>query len=315
MNKTELLAAANEKYFSHAVIGTINQQQVDYVCADEGSKQFYYDLASLTKVLGTTTHILQLCSQSQQLLFTPVNHILPVYPNLTMTVRELLLHKSGLQASFSNKWHLTWEGVVKYFQEFRCNGNDSVEYSDVGYVLLGQIIEEIDGETLDRTLKKHVFDPLNLHDTSFGPVSEKWTIPSEYKKQRGLVCGEVNDTTAYILGKPIGSAGIFSTIEDVMLFTGQLINNQTIDGNAIFSKELFQTLLHTNQQGRTLGWEVKEKYFYHTGFTGTSIGWNPQTKQGLVVLSNRLIYAREDAGFFSWREQLYNNFFMEELGK
>lgn len=271
-----------------------------------------YDLASLTKVIGTTTRILQLIDEHQLTLHTPVYEALPQYPGLAMTVTDLLLHRSGLPADFDNKAGLTPTRVKEYFQAATYSGSQETTYSDLGYLLLGEIIQTLDGQTLEDSFQQYIFQPLEMYSTSYHPKELRQAIPTEQTVSRGVIQGIVHDSKGYLLGE-IGSAGLFSTLHDVSQFVGSYLRNQCGAG-PLFSKQLLTALQQTNHHGRTYGWLIRQgatgqPYFFHTGFTGTAVGFSFQQQKGLVLLTNRIHPVRTDNGFLARRLALYDNYF------
>lgn len=268
----------------------------------------YYDLASLSKVVGTTSRILQLEAAGELSLDTPVCRLLPSFPWEDITVGNLMLHNSGLPAEIPDKASLTRETILErlYGTEPESAPGRRFLYSDVGYILLGLIIREGEGlkehVSLDESFRRHIFGPLGMDHTSF-PSSRKEgaCVPTEKTEKRGLICGEIHDSKAWILGES-GSAGLFSTLEDLARFV-QAYLRQSGD---LFSKDVFHKILAENRMGRTYGWskEYGNRTLYHTGFTGTSILMDLELGEGMVLLTNRIHPDRADRGFLEERKKI-----------
>ncbi|EME7218689.1 serine hydrolase [Enterococcus sp. 3G1_DIV0629] len=276
------------------------------------SKGAIYDLASLTKVIGTTTRILQLVQSRQLTLLTQVAEILPRFSQLTMTIEDLLLHRSGLPADFSDKSRFSSRTLMQFFKTYEQPAQTKkVNYSDIGYLLLGMVIEAIDGTDLERSFQRYIFRPLGMKDTTYFPKNLNRIVPTESTEERGLILGEVHDSKAFQLGRPAGSAGLFSTLEDLTAFTKAMMEEQ--GQSVLFTGTVRTQLLQTYQQ-RTLGWEKPfgETIIYHTGFTGTSIGIDLKQKRALILLTNRIHPTRDTPYFMKERYALYREFFKEE---
>lgn len=269
-----------------------------------------YDLASLTKVIGTTTRVLQLIDEKKWSFSTKVCEILPQYPCLTMDVKDLLLHQSGLPADVKDKITFSKEKLNKIFSEITVSHlSRQTLYSDLGYLLLGMMIEATDRSSLDKSFNQFIFQPLGMERTHFFVDDPLQAIPTGEKNNRGLIQGVVNDTKAFRLSKPVGSAGLFSSLRDVALFTQLMLKKD----NRLFSKMRFKELMECNESSRTFGWEVKQgqgySYLFHTGYTGTSIGFDWKTQRGLVLLTNRLFQTKNPEQFIEIRYRLYDRFF------
>jgi CubicO group peptidase (beta-lactamase class C family) len=275
-----------------------------------------YDLASLTKVVGTTTRILQLIDERKIDWESKVNDLLVDFPNLAMSIAELLLHTSGLPADFEEKQDLSEEKMNSFFKNWISHEKvkHKTVYSDIGFILLGFVIETIDEMDLERSFNKHIFKPLKMNETSYAPKSKVDVIPTEVTPNRGVIQGEVHDSKAWLIDKPIGSAGLFSTLLDLTKFVQAIMNNKKADNRLLFHKETYQKLIHKNERMRTYGWEllltnVEAPVLFHTGFTGTSIGIDVFRKESLILLTNRVHPDREDRGFIKARKQAYVEYF------
>ncbi len=261
-----------------------------------------YDLASVSKVVGTTTRILQLIDEKKLDFDTPVSEKVPEFRHTEVTVRHLLLHTSGLQGDFERKGELKdKEELLDWLWKLplRTEPGREVCYSDPGYILLGLLIQAVDGCSLDESMRKHIFEPLGMKDTGYHPEAplERF-LPEEYREGRGMVCGVAHDSKAYLLGES-GSAGIFSTLSDLMIFVEAYLQRDS----RLFSAEMFQTILDTTFKDRGLGWnkEYGNHILYHTGFTGTSILMDLDAREGMILLTNRIHPSRDNKVFLEER--------------
>ena len=271
-----------------------------------------YDLASLTKVIGTTTAAMILFDEGKLVLDEKVQHYLPGFIGGLkdeVTVRQLLMHRGGLPAGRELWRHAkspeeAKQMVIDTPLEYR--PGTSFVYSDIGADLLGLIVEACAGERLDTFLDHRVFKPLGMDDTGFKPAdSLVYRIaPTEVTPPRGYpVRGEVHDENAYALGGVAGHAGLFGTASDLSVFAQMLLNGGTYAGTRIIADSTVKLFTAKASGSRALGWEVGEgqhgagmyfgeNAFGHTGFTGTSIWIDPDREMFVILLTNRVHAAR-----------------------
>ena len=271
-----------------------------------------YDLASLTKVVGTTTAAMILFDEGRLELDEKVSHYLPLFAGGlkgVVTVRQLLMHRGGLPAG-RELWrhaHTPEEARQLIYDvplEYR-PGTGQV-YSDLGADLLGMLIERIADQGLDVFLHERVFAPLGMDDTGFRPAdSLTYRIaPTEVSPPRGYpLRGEVHDENAYALGGVAGHAGLFGTAGDLAVFAQMMLNLGTYDGVRIVSDSAVRLFTARAAGTRALGWEVgesqhgagnymSERAYGHTGFTGTSMWIDPDREMFVILLTNRVHAAR-----------------------
>src|SRR6266705_1053252 len=198
-----------------------------------------YDIASLSKVVGTTTAIMILYDEKKVDLDAPVFRYLPAFSGGLkdqVTVKELLTHRSGLPAG-RDLWRVAHspqearDMVLSTPLEYP--PDQAYIYSDLGADVLGMIVEAVSGERLDHFLERRVFGPLGMHDTFYRPAdSVRYRVaPTEDNPPRGYpLKGEVHDENAYALGGIAGHAGLFSTAADLSIFAQMMLNGGTYDG-------------------------------------------------------------------------------------
>jgi CubicO group peptidase (beta-lactamase class C family) len=273
-----------------------------------------YDIASLTKVVGTTMGIMILYDQRKIALDSPVYRYIPEFSGgekNKVTVRLLLLHRSGLPAGI-DLWRKTHDPAeakqIILSTPLVYHPNDRYEYSDLGADVLGMIVERISGQRLDQFLTDHVFEPLGMHNTFFKPAdSLKYRIaPTEVAPPRGYpIQGEVHDENAYAMGGIAGHAGLFSTAEDLSIFAQMMLNGGQYNGVRIVADSTVE-LFTTRALGaghRALGWDtasgyygsghyLSERSYGHTGYTGTSIWIDPDREMFVILLTNRVHAAK-----------------------
>ena len=290
------------------------------------SEEALFDLASLTKVVCTTTVALQCLERGEFALETPVSEFLPDFPHGEVTMGNLLTHTSGICGDDKEyKKCRTKNELLDFFWDKPLNfqPGEKVEYSDFGYILLGHILEKIVGR-LDEYASSHIFQPLEMEDTCFNPADRGWErrcVPTELTEERGLVCGQVHDGKAWRMGGVSGNAGLFSTAGDLSRFVKMMLNDGRLAGEQILSGSTIRLLQRCYTEGlnerRTLGWIAggrraqmgdyySSKCLFHTGFTGTSIYIDFQRKCGVVLLTNRIHPDRSNTAIFEIRRRLHN---------
>ncbi|HET7585031.1 MAG TPA: serine hydrolase [Gemmatimonadaceae bacterium] len=271
-----------------------------------------YDLASLTKVIGTTTAIMVLYDEGRVKLDEPVSTYLPAFgggEKDKVTVRLLLTHHSGLPPD-RPLWRLAHSPVearrIVLETPLEYTPGERYVYSDVGAILLGMIVESVSGMPLDQFLEQRVFQPLGMTNTFFRPAdSLRYRVaPTEVAPPRGYpLRGEVHDENAYALGGVAGHAGLFSTASDLAVFAQMMLNGGEYNGVRIVADSTV-ALFTTQQAGnRALGWAMADgtwgsgdylspNAFGHVGYTGTSIWIDPDQDMFVIVLTNRVHAAR-----------------------
>lgn len=277
-----------------------------------------YDVASLTKVVATTTMAMILVDEERLDLDAPVASFLPRFVGRdkeAVTVRHLLTHSSGL-----DWWAPLYEearGREAYLERIQAMdlvyepGAKSL-YSDLGLILLGELLERVAGRPLDVFVGERVFAPLGMSDTLYRPEKELLPriAPTERDDWRGrLVHGEVHDENAYALGGVAPHAGLFSTAEDLARFARMIMAGGVFEHRRIVSRptvERFVRRAGVPGSTRALGWDTKSSEgssagtlfssssFGHTGFTGTSMWIDPERELFLILLTNRVHPTREN---------------------
>lgn len=287
----------------HGKLGVILPYQKQVLTGNES-----YDLASLTKVVGTTTRILQLVDAEELSLSTKISAVLPRLTFLDLTIESLLLHHSGLPADYPKDRPFTEEKLIQFLKETELPRQPQMVYSDLGFILLGWVVEVLDATNLEESFQTHIFQPLGMGHTSYFPPEDARFVPTEVTEDRGVVVGRVHDEKAAAFPRPLGHAGLFSTLSDMIRFV------EAIRQNELFSPDLFRQLLTTDVAGRTLGWEraFAAGILFHTGFTGTAIGIDVERQRALILLANRIHPSRQDHGFLKARFEIYKTFFDTE---
>ena len=270
-----------------------------------------YDVASLTKVVATTTAVMLLVEDGKMELDAPVSRYLPQFSGGAkdrVTVRHLLTHTAGLPAGTS-AWGEPDEALRRVIATpLKRAPGEAVEYSDVGFVVLFEAAERAANEHLFRLLDRRVFGPLKMRQTTFVPGAGcPVCAPTMRDGDGDPVQGVVHDPTARALGGVAGNAGLFSTVHDLGRFAAMLAAGGELDGVRVFKEETVK-LFTVRQPGagtRALGWDtpgpngsggagrtISKASFGHTGFTGTSIWIDPERGTWAVLLANRTYQPR-----------------------
>lgn len=273
-----------------------------------------FDLASLTKVIGTTTAAEILYDRGKLDLDAPVVRYLPEFGGTpghdAITVRALLTHSSGLKQS-----GLLWqhaadrEGILRQIDSMAAPNPPGAlyVYQDFNMILMGEIVERLSGLPLDRFLHKEVFGPLGMKDTGFRPSQDQLPriAPTEQDDsfRHMLVRGVVHDENAFVMGGVAGHAGLFSTARDLARLAQLYLDGGTYRGKRLIRASTIR-LFATKQDmppgsSRTLGWDTptpgglfgplaSPRALIHTGFTGTSIYIDPDRDAFVILLTNRV---------------------------
>jgi uncharacterized protein YbbC (DUF1343 family)/CubicO group peptidase (beta-lactamase class C family) len=266
-----------------------------------------FDIASLTKVVATTTAFMQLFEKGKVRLSDPVAKYIPEFAENgkeDITVRQLLTHYSGLAPDLDLK--SSWEGKPSaYTMAFSAAPQQppgsGFLYSDVNFIVLGALVERISGKPLDQYTRENIFDPLKMTHTRYLPPPE-WRAniaPTQYDDKNIMLRGVVHDPSARRMGGVAGHAGLFSTADDLAIFAQTMLSG----GGGILSPLSIEKM-GTPQQPpasiavRGLGWDIDSQFssnrgelltvgsFGHTGFTGTSLWIDPTTQTYIVLLTN-----------------------------
>lgn len=271
-----------------------------------------FDLASLTKVVATTTAVMQLAERGKLRLEDPVARYWPAFGKNgkdRITVRALLTHYSGLRPDLDLK--RKWQGygtalkLIAAEKPVRTPGTTFI-YSDINFEVLGEIVRRVSGLPLDAYCKRHIFKPLGMKDTGFAPPTALHgrIAPTVYRYGE-MLQGEVHDPTAARMGGIAGHAGVFSTADDLAIFARMLLDGGSIGGVQVLKPATVEKMTVPQSPPGTarlrgLGWDVGASFaanrdelppvgaYGHTGFTGTSLWIDPVSQTYVIVLTNRV---------------------------
>ncbi len=281
-------------------------------CAEPMRVNTIFDLASLTKVVATTNAVMQLVDQGKIRLDAPAARYWPAFAahgKGCITIRELMTHTSGLRPEVSSRFR--WSG---YYGAMAAIAMDHpiytpgtrFRYSDVNFIVLGEIVRRVSHMPLNVYCAKKIFGPMGMKDTCFKPPArlKPRIAPSDYQG-RDLRWGVVSDPISYRMGGVAGHAGLFSTANDLAILAEMLINDGEINGRRILSPKAVAAMEKPNRVPgsyiqRGLGWDIRSPYsrifntafprgsFGHTGYTGTAMWIDPRSGTFLIILTDRL---------------------------
>jgi beta-N-acetylhexosaminidase len=336
----QVLVAQHGKVFYQKSFGTHTYNQNIPVL-----NHHVYDLASLTKILSTTLAVMALFDDGKIKLTDLVSKYLPELEETNksnITIEKLLLHEAGLvpfipfykstlvngkpsaiiySSSIDSVFDIevarnlymhhdmeamVWQQIID--SELRKQGE--YVYSDLGFIILGKMVESVSGKPLDKFVNERIYKPLSLNSLGYNPLSrvpEDWITPTEYDTtfRQQLVKGTVHDQTAALLGGVAGHAGLFGHSNDVAIIMQMLLNGGTYGGQRVLYESTVKefTRKHNKNSRRGYGFDKPETdpkkasplpeqmsplTFGHTGFTGTASWCDPKQDLIIVFLSNRI---------------------------
>ena len=327
-----LLATKEGRIFYHQGHGNHTYEKKTPVRSSD-----IFDLASITKVIATTSAVMKLFDQRKLDLDKTVVSYLPEFKGeqsryfkhkRSITIRHLLTHTSGLPPF---KRYFKMDGRIQTRLDSVFNTEpiyalgDSTVYSDVGLITLGKLVERINGSSLDEFIDSLIFKPLGMKTTFFNPPKVKLhrILPTEIDPDGNLVHGYVHDENAYSLGGVTGHAGLFSTAKDLSIFSQMMLNGGLYGWTRIFRSstvKLFTGRANVAEKSsRCLGWDspegeasggvfLSDSSFGHNGFTGTSLWIDPENEMIVILLTNAVHPDRKmkNPKYFEWRQRIHS---------
>ena len=265
-----------------------------------------FDIASLTKVVATTTAVMQLVQRGQVRINDPVAKYIPEFGQNgkeNVTVRELLTHYSGMPEDLDLS--TPWQGRdtalrMAYEEKPAFPPGSRLLYSDVNFIVLGALVEQVSRTSLDAYCSQKIFGALRMTHTRFLPPAA-WRpkiAPTEYDQEGKMLRGVVHDPTVRRMDGVAGQAGVFSTADDLSKFAQALLSGSTVLPALLVEKMTTPQQPPTAQELRGFGWDIDSPYssnrgellpvgsFGHTGFTGTSLWIDPTTRTYIILLTN-----------------------------
>jgi serine-type D-Ala-D-Ala carboxypeptidase len=274
-----------------------------------------FDLASLTKPIVTALAILLLGEDGKLNVNDPIAKYLPAFAckeTEAITIAQLLTHTGGFIGD--NPLDDYRQGKDKAWEHLHAlkpiaKPGSRFLYSDVSYILLGEIVEKVSGMKLDAFAHQRIFAPLGMKETGYHPQGDlkKRCAPTQEREGRWMI-GEVHDPRAYALGGVAGHAGLFSTADDLAIFARMMLNGGKHQDKIFLLPETVRLMTAPRKVStskgpglRTYGWDMATAYssnrgevftkgvsYGHSGFTGTSIWLDPPSQTAVIILSNRV---------------------------
>ncbi len=290
-----VLAGTPEEVLLHEAFGhaRVEPEQV----AMHGDSVF--DLASVTKVVAATTACAACVDKGLVDLDRPLRQYLPEMSGKgieQVTLRQVGAHTSGLD---NQKYSPRYRGdamIRAMLAAAPCREPGSrYEYSCLNFILLGMVVEKVSGQSLSAFCEEHVFRPLGMTDTRFGPVPNSLRLVGNSVPEPG----QISDEQARVAGRAVGNAGLFSTAPDLARFCRMMLHNGQAGGRRVLSEAVIADMTRRSpaaQSARGFGWDLEpagrpkalsDATYYHTGWTGQSMWIDPGSKRYAIVLTNR----------------------------
>jgi serine-type D-Ala-D-Ala carboxypeptidase len=304
--------------------GILYEKAYGHLTYDEGAKpttlKTIWDVASLSKPVGCASSVMVLADRGKISIKDYVAKYIPEFGNNgkeKITIEMLLLHRGGLipdnpMKDYEDGAEKAWENIMNL--KPRWEPGTHFAYTDVGFLVLGKLVERVSGQPLDQFAKENVFEPLGMKETTYNPpASWRERIAPTQKRGGNWIVGEVHDPRAYALGGVAGHAGVFATGRDVARYCRMFLNGGELDGKRVLSeatvKQIItrQDLEDTDKQGkkirpgRGLGFDFTSSYasvrgdrfeegktFGHTGYTGTMFWMDAENGCFFILLTNRV---------------------------
>ena len=328
-----VLAAKDGKIFLHESFGYHTYNKNEPVTRGD-----IYDLASITKVVATTSAVMKMVEEKQLSLDDKVVDHLPAFKGKqskhveqksNTTIRHLLTHTAGLP-TFKKYYLMNASPKARLDSVMNTEPThdlgEKTIYSDVGLITLGKVIEAVSGVPLDSLVDSLIFDPLGMGSTYFKPPKERIhrIVPTEYSDLYGeLIRGYVHDENAHSLGGVAGHAGLFSTASDLAIFSQMMLNGGIYGWKRIFKINTVENFTQRSNviegSSRALGWDtpngktsggvyLSDHSFGHTGYTGTSLWIDPENQMFVILLTNAVHPNRsyKDPNYFDWQQRIHS---------
>ncbi len=282
---------------------------------EENNLDTIYDIASLTKVLVTNVLLAYLEEEGKIDFQDSYQKYFPYFRYPNVTLEHLLTHSSGLVPKYDKNNLVRKDEFFEKIEAKNQPGEDVI-YSDLNYILLGFLIEKLEGKSLDILAQEKIFKPLHMKDTTFLPTDKMRCAPTEEMENRGIVRGEVHDEKAYFLNGVAGHAGVFATVQDFFLFMRAILEGKIPNLSKKAIDRWFQVLA-TSKTGvsRSHSWMLASTYkdtksfvssnaILHTGFTGNECIIDRDNEYLFLLLSNRVHPTRENTKLIDRRKEM-----------
>ncbi|MGX7411481.1 serine hydrolase domain-containing protein [Enterococcus caccae] len=287
-------------------------------------RSLLFDVASLTKVICTTTVVLQLMEAKIIEIDRSLKTYYPAFEDEKITIRHLLTHTSDIQSYIENRDTLSKEELKRAYNQVQSGEalGKKVSYTDTGTILLGFMLEELLGKEVIELFKERVLHPLDMRESIFLPTDSANIVPTENHPVRGLIRGQTHDPKAFVLAEHAGNAGLFTNLTDLKKFTSMYLNEGVYQDTKLLERTTICSLLADqtpNKHGnRSLGWDLKDDLtgrpiLFHTGYTGTFLLIDPNEKEAFIFLSNRVHPVDKRAEYIEKRDELIEIYLKEKI--
>ncbi|MCT3569741.1 serine hydrolase domain-containing protein [Levilactobacillus brevis] len=282
-----------------------------------------YDVASLTKVVGTLSVVLQLLAQGRLHLTDLVSDWLPQWQDSRVTIQHLLTHTSGITGYIPHRDQLAAPELTAALLKLHVGPtfNRQMVYADVNYIFLGWIVEQILQQPIQTVAQQRVLTPLGMQHSTFTPTNAEQCVPTAVTAERGVIRGMVHDPKGLVLQRRCGSAGLFSTVADLTRFCQAYLRPEA--AATVLPPQWVHHLLSdwtpTHQAGRSLGWALTtaqwptaHRVIWHSGFTGAYLVIDPLMQQAMVFLTNRVHPIAPNEPYLDQRNAVISTYLAEK---
>ncbi|MCI1290743.1 MAG: beta-lactamase family protein [Lactobacillus sp.] len=317
----------NEKIVAGINYALISSQQTNQVTLGAASfmpnnlqlsPNAVYDLASLTKVLGTLNVFLQLYQTGKLNFSEPLQDFVPEFADRRVRLYHLLTHTSGIRGWIPHRSRLTGPELMQALVHLPVTDEfeQRMRYADTNFILLGLVLERIFHRPVQSIIQERILAPMQLQATGFFPDPQA-CLPTALVG-REILQGRPHDPKSRQLGNHCGSAGLFSNLHDLLIFAGSYLGlNQRLPVEQTVLQDLFDVKTNRQVKPRSWGWNLlfDPQYhypiIYHTGFTGTLFICDRVRKTGLILLTNRVNPSGHNQVFIAIRKQIIKAFINE----
>ncbi|MEO1771244.1 serine hydrolase domain-containing protein [Candidatus Enterococcus ferrettii] len=305
---------------------TIGLAQIEPVCRPM-KENAVFDVASLTKVICTTTMMLKLWEQGEFEWDQTLQSLLPSFQDPHITLRHLLTHTSDIQTYIPNRDQLNAQELRVSYLTLRSGENlgKQVKYTDAGTILLGFLLEHLYQENVVDIFQKEILKPLAMENSYFLPeVIDDRFVPTEKIAADKILQGVTHDPKARVLAEHAGNAGLFTNMEDLKKFTQMYLNFGSVNGKIYLHESTITFLLSdrtpSGKKERSIGWDLKaspldqQPLLFHTGYTGTFMLIDSLKQSAFLFLSNRVHPQDYRSEYLRHRDDILATYLAERAG-
>lgn len=280
-----------------------------------------YDVASLTKVVGTTTVLLHLMETGQLDVDCPVVTYLPEFFDSRVTLRHLLTHTAAISGYIPHRDRLTGPQLINALMGLHIGlqFGRQVRYTDLGLIFAGLVVEAVTGMPIQEAIRRVVLQPLGMRHSTFAPKDPTKCVPTAVTLDGSVFRGVVHDPKARQLQQRCGSAGLFTTLDDLITFCQWMMTDASqhpVVSSTLIDR-LFADWTPTGMLGRSLGWDLRYTpggriCLYHTGYTGPMLLVDKRAHDALILLTNRIHPRQANHAFIDRRAEVVQVYLAEK---